>query len=281
VLSSEPLRLTTWLAPSLPLPLFQALADRIGQWTGRPVQLTSDTVWSGPRPWLHDPFESGEVDVGFLCAPSWAWLAARPAPSIVAVPALPVPLDARARGRPVYFSDVIVPRDGAPSFEALRGGRWAYNDPCSLSGWFALKARVGDVSAYFREVVQSGSHLASIRLVAEGAVDAAAIDSTVLSWVLAAEPALREQIRIVASWGPHPIQPVVARAGLGQPALAHIASALRSFDPAEGGRSALASFGVAGFVGGEPEPVPEELMRTFAQEGGRSWTSQEMAPAGS
>jgi phosphonate transport system substrate-binding protein len=278
VLSCKPLRLTTWLAPSLPLPLFQRLADRIGQRTGRPVQLTSDTAWSGPRPWLHDPFESGEVDVGFMCAPSWAWLAARPAPSIVAVPALPVPLDPRACGAPVYFSDVIVPRAGAESFEALRGGRWAYNDPCSLSGWFALRARVGEVSAFFREVVQSGSHLASIELVARGQVDGAAIDSTVLSWVMASQPALREQIRIVTSWGPHPIQPVVARAGLGQAMLERIAQALCSFDPADGERSVLAPYGMAGFVGGEPAPVPEELVRTFSQEGTSSSTSQRMAP---
>jgi phosphonate transport system substrate-binding protein len=256
-----PLRLTTWLAPSLPLSLFQLLADRIGQWTGQSVQLTSDTAWSGPRPWLHDPFESGEVDVGFLCAPSWAWLAARPVPSVVAVRALPVPVDPRAGGRPVYFSDVIVPRAGADRFEALRGGRWAYNDPCSLSGWFALRARVGEVETFFREVVQSGSHLASIDLVASGQVDGAAIDSTVLSWVMAARPELHEKVRIVASWGPHPIQPVVARATLEEAVLQRITQALCSLEPA-----ALAPYGLAAFVGGEPLPISEELMRTFSQQ---------------
>lgn len=253
-----PLRLKTWLAPSLPLGLFQALADRISAHLLRPVELASETRWSGPQPWLDDPFARGEVDVGFLCAPSWTWLASRPEPSVVPVPAMPVPLDPRAGGRAVYFSDVIVPADGAPAFADLRGRRWAYNDPCSLSGWFALKARVGDLDAFFGSVTQSGSHLRSIRMVAAGEVDGAAIDSTVLGWVLAADPGLRERIRVVASLGPHPIQPVVARAALGAPTVAAIGAALRTFSP--GGRE-LAAYGIAGFREGEPEPLAPDLLQ--------------------
>ncbi len=233
------------------------MADRISLALDRPVSLASETRWSGPQPWLDDPFARGEVDVGFLCAPSWTWLASRPQPSVVAVPAMPVPLDPRSAGRPVYFSDVIVPVGGARSLAELAGRSWAYNDPCSLSGWFALEARVGDIHAYFGDVVQSGSHLRSIAMVAAGEVDGAAIDSTVLGWVLAADPGLRERIRVVASLGPHPIQPVVARAGLGGPTIAAIGAALRTFAP---GGGELAAFGMAGFCAGEPEPLAPELL---------------------
>jgi hypothetical protein len=249
-----PLRLRTWLAPSLPFALFEVLAERIAGYTGRPVALTSDPTWSGPRPWLADPVATGEVDIRALCAPSPAGLASRPLPSVVAVPALPVPTDPRAAGRPVYFSDVIVRADGPRHFSELRGTRWAYNDPCSLSGWFALKANVGDVTEFFAEVVQSGSHLASIRAVADGLADASAIDSTVLGRVLAADPELRQRLRILTSWGPHPIQPVVARAALGPEVIAAVGAALRTLGARE-----LGAFGLAGFVDEAPAALDQAL----------------------
>src|SRR5688572_7348720 len=93
-----PLRVRTWLAPSLPLALFETLADRIALHTGRHVELSSEPTWSGPLPWLDDPFARGEVDVGFICAPSYGWLSAQTRPSVVPVRALPVPTDPRAMG---------------------------------------------------------------------------------------------------------------------------------------------------------------------------------------
>ena len=55
----------------------------------------------------------------------------------------PVFADERARGKPVYFCDVIVRRDSpARSFWDLKGGTWAYIDPCSLSGHGGLGARL-------------------------------------------------------------------------------------------------------------------------------------------
>ena len=45
-------------------------------------------------------------------------------------------------------------------------------------------------------------------------VDAAIIDSNVLRIKLRFTPELRRQLRVVESWGPFPIQPVVIRSGL-------------------------------------------------------------------
>lgn len=274
----RPLRITTWLAPSLPLSLFERVAERIGRLLRVPIILAADASRSGPEPWVDDPFASGEVDVGFLCAPSWWWLSNRDAPSVVPVAAQPVPLDERARGRPVYFSDVIVPSGGAPTFDALRGGRWAYNDSCSLSGWFSLESRVGDPRRWFGEVLDTGSHLASVDAVADGRADGAAIDSTVLGWLRNAEPGLFERIRIVTSFGPHPIQPVVARAGLPPSTIAAIGAALCTFDPSAGPRSPLARYGLAGFVPQPPEPLSDTLVAAFAR--AMAAHPRALAPAG-
>lgn len=109
-----------------------------------------------------------------------------------------------------------------------------------------------------------GSHLASLDLVAAGAADGAAIDSTVLGWVSAQRPELRERVRVVASWGPHPIQPVVARATLPGETVRAVAAALRTFDPRTGPAGELARFGIAGYVAGEPEPLPAEILRALS-----------------
>jgi phosphonate transport system substrate-binding protein len=47
-------------------------------------------------------------------------------------------------------------------------------------------------------------------MVADGLVDASAVDCQVLSIVLAAEPGLGARLRVVDTLGPAPIQPVVA-----------------------------------------------------------------------
>ena len=52
-----------------------------------------------------------EADVGFMCAPGYLWLAERTPPSVELVGAACVFDDPRNAGRPVYFSDLIVPED--------------------------------------------------------------------------------------------------------------------------------------------------------------------------
>jgi ABC-type phosphate/phosphonate transport system substrate-binding protein len=230
------LKLVTWLAPSLPLELFLSIAARLETVLGRPTSLRSETRTSAPPPDEPDPFTTGEADIGFLCAPGFVWLSRRRPCPVALVPAAPVFDDPRNGGRPVHFSDVVVRRDHrAQSLADLRGGVFAYNDDCSLSGWLCMIERLG--TAFFRGYLATGSHVASLEQVVAGGADAAAIDSNVL---LRQPAALRARLRRVASWGPHPIQPVVARLGLPVP---DIAQALLSMqDPA------LAGVGVRGFA---------------------------------
>jgi phosphonate transport system substrate-binding protein len=62
-------------------------------------------------------------------------------------------------------------------------------------------------------VVEAGFHQRAIRLVHSGAVDAAAIDSQVLAIELRDHPELAG-LRVVGSFGPSTIQPVVAASRL-------------------------------------------------------------------
>jgi ABC-type phosphate/phosphonate transport system substrate-binding protein len=246
----RPLRLLTYLAPSVPLAFFEVLAKLLEGALGCPTTLSQETATSGPPKGQRDPFSAGLADVGFVCSPAFLWMRDQSSPSVELVPAAPVIADPRANGRPVYFSDVVVRRDSpARSLSALRGRSWAYNDACSLSGYFSLLrelARRGESTRFFSELRCSGSHLDSLELVASGAVDAAAIDSSVL--LLAARRGLARDLRVIESWGPFPIQPVVARATLPAALRARIADALLALGRDPTARAALAEHGVEGFA---------------------------------
>jgi len=156
------LRLVSYLAPSLPEGLFVAVATRIAEATGLTTSLRFQIRTSAPPPGEVDPFSSGEADIGFLCSPGYVWMTDLQPPAVRLLAAAPVFDDPRTEGRPVYFSDVVVAH-GSPAirFEDLRGGTWAFNDPCSWSGYLNLLLRLCDVGGapFFRALRESGSHL--------------------------------------------------------------------------------------------------------------------------
>ena len=100
---------------------------------------------------------------------------------------------------------------------------------------------------------------------AKGGADGASIDSNVLSILQGQTPTLGDEVRVLESWGPYPIQPVVVRADL-DPALkvALRESLLRTEDDPLT-RPKLEAFGVKRFVavgeedydaGRLPQPSP-------------------------
>lgn len=247
---TAPLRFLTYLAPSLPAELFRLVGERIGRVLDVPVTVAVDMTKSGPRFDEVDPFTTGRADVGFVCAPSYAWLQARTPPPVELIEATFVFDDERAGRAPVYFSDVIVAASSPLTSGDLLNATWAYNDDTSLSGYYSLPDRLRERRPEL--LLRSGSHVESIALVAAGEVDAAAIDSNALALALRAEnpPA----VRVVDTWGPYPIQPIVARAGLGDATRAGIAAALLSWDTAP----ELGRFGVAGFAAVAPAHYLED-----------------------
>jgi phosphonate transport system substrate-binding protein len=75
-------------------------------------------------------------------------------------------------------------------------------------------AEIDEALSFFDRISCSGSYLNSMEMIVRGEVDAAAVDSEVLRFKLRASPGLRERLRVLESWIPFPIQPVVLRSGL-------------------------------------------------------------------
>jgi phosphonate transport system substrate-binding protein len=198
-----------------------------------------------------------------MCAPPYLWLRDRDPSPVVLVEAGLVFADPRTWGRPVYFADLVVRHDAAvSSFAHLGGGRLAYNDRCSLSGYYSLLERLADFGGTgFADLACSGSHQESLEQVLDGRVDAAAIDSNVLNLQVRADRSLTERLRVIESWGPFAVQPIVARADLPAALVQAITQALLEAPTDPAVRAALGGYGVAGLTAiSEAAYEPERLL---------------------
>jgi phosphonate transport system substrate-binding protein len=209
-MSSHSIRFATFLAPNM-RPVYQGVADYVGQRLGCQTELTVGASF--------EDFARGVVDVGFICGLPYVELTRstrsdkgdEPPVELLAAPVLQ---GERYQGLPIYFSDVVVRRDSPYStFTELRGCAWAFNDPDSHSGYNITRYTLvclGETHGFFGRVVEAGFHQEAVRMVADGRVDASAIDSQVLAIELREHPELAERVRIIDVLGPATIQPVVA-----------------------------------------------------------------------
>lgn len=202
------LRAITFLAPNM-LPVHRYLMDALGRALGCAVELKVG----------QDYTEVLQADLAFICGLPYVLYreAHAAAPAFEALVA-PVLRGERFQNRPIYFSDVIVHRDSPfQTFADLRGCSWAYNEPLSQSGYgitrYTLLMR-GEITRFFSRVVQTGFHQRSIRMVATREVDASAVDVQVLAIELREHPQYGERLRVIDSFGPSTIQPLVAAAHL-------------------------------------------------------------------
>ena len=205
----DTLRFATYLAPNV-YETYAFIARYVGEKIGLPAQLTVGQSFNA--------FACGQVDVGFLCGLPYTQLADSPDSSIELL-AAPVLHGERYQRRPIYFSDVVVRKDSPyTSFDDLRGCDWAYNQRTSHSGWnivcYNLRQH-GETFDYFSELVETGSHLRSLSLVLDGVLDATAIDSQVLDVFCLQHPEQAKSLRVVETFGPSPIPPVVIASTLG------------------------------------------------------------------
>lgn len=251
------LRAVTFLAPGIPHAFFDAVMRSLASSLRCDVALASETRHSGPMRREDDPFRQGRADLGFVCSPSFAWLRDQSEPSIELLPAGFVFRDPRHRGEPVYYSEAVVRADSTVRQLAdLEHRTWGFNDPSSLSGYHAPLERLAEAGLgrdYFGEWVRTGSHNASLAAILAGEIDGAAIDSIALAHWGRVHPELRRRVRVVESWGPFPIQPVVVRSALEESRKQAITDALLGIDA---GREGLAAFGFDGCV-----PVEDSFYR--------------------
>ena len=136
---------------------------------------------------------------------------------------------------PAYASAVVVAENSpARRLEDLRGGVCAINGWDSHSGMNALRALIAPLSGggrFFARIAVSGSHRASLAMVARGAADVAAIDCVVHALLLRHRSAAVAGTRPLGHTPRAPAPPFVTRAAFGDATVARLRAALfRAFD---------------------------------------------------
>lgn len=205
-----------------------------------------------PRSWRKRlaAFDAGEISICWMCGTQYVWRADSAGPRVRLL-ACPVPAEAEAQGRPVYFSDVIV---GASSsyrdWDSLRGSRLAFNEAQSYSGYWTLRRALEGrrLEEYFGMALAAGSHSTALRWVLAGQADCAAIDCTVLAAELRREPDLARRFRVIRRLGPAPAPPWVASASFPEALFARCQQALLALGEDEATAAKLRAIGYLGFA---------------------------------
>jgi ABC-type phosphate/phosphonate transport system substrate-binding protein len=112
------------------------------------------------------------------------------------------------------YSSVIVARGGGPvrTLADARGGRAVYNTADSMSGHLALRAMIAPFAggrAFFGSVAESGTHVRSMEMVANGVADIAAIDAVTFALVRRVRPEAVAPLAVIARGPPVPALPYV------------------------------------------------------------------------
>jgi len=127
-------------------------------------------------------------------------------------------------------SFIIAGRDaGIHTLEDLRGTVAAINSPDSNSGANLFRAAIAPLavgSPFFADVLQTGSHGASIDAVAQGAADCAAIDCITFANIHRFDPERVEAVRIVGETPSGPGLPFITAADASDRKVALIRDAL-------------------------------------------------------
>lgn len=223
---------------------YATLARELGAAIGAGAELLHGKTYRE----VNELLVTGRLDAAFLCTGGYLELAARVPVEILAVP--------RVGGRTSYRSLLLVrERSGARSILDLKGRRFAFSDPLSLSGHlyprWRLRAAGLDPDAFFARAEFLGSHDRSIQAVRREVVDAAAVDSLVYEALRAKGGAAG--LRVLESSPELGIPPVVARASLPGSRRGRYREALLRLHERELARAALSRIGIERFVEAPPD----------------------------
>jgi phosphonate transport system substrate-binding protein len=220
--SSLHLVLTPSQKPTDLLASGEEFAQVLGKLIGMPVRVTVASDYAA----VIEALRNRSADLAFV-HPGGYVLASREAKARIVAKNL-------WHGKSSFTARIYVRRDsGIKTVEDLRGKTIAFVDPASSSGYvypMVLLIRRGlvtnrDPKTFFKEVVFSGAHDASMRALLNGHVDAIASFDLAREQYLK-DPAERERIVFVAETEPIPEAGIAARDGLDPAVVAKVRAAL-------------------------------------------------------
>ena len=186
---------------------YREFLDYIEEKLGRKVEYIDKEKYDE----INKLMKSGDIDVAFVCSGPYVDGHREFGMELLVAP--------QAYGKTVYYSYIIVHKDGPiKSLEELRGKKFAFTDPLSNTGKIVpdyMLSRMNETAdTFFKQYILTYAHDKSIKAVAQGVVDGAAVDSLIWEYVNRIHPEITSKTRIVRKSSPYAIPPVVVRKGL-------------------------------------------------------------------
>jgi len=223
---------------------YSQLKGYIEKRLGQPVQLIDRDNYDEMNLLL----ETKDIDAAFVCAGPYVEGKERFGMQLLAMPLV--------NGKPVYYAYIIVPA-GSPArkFEDLRGKAFAFTDPKSNTGKLVptyMLSRMNETPQHFFGKVEfTYGQDKSIRAVAEGIVDGAAVDSLIWDYLALKHPELIAKTRILLRSEPYGIPPFVVRPGIDVGLKKRLQQILLHAADDEEGRRILKGMMIDRFVAGD------------------------------
>jgi phosphonate transport system substrate-binding protein len=148
----------------------------------------------------------GKIDMAFVCGGPYIEGHDKFGLELLAAP--------QVDGETVYYSYIIVHKDSLINrVEELRGKAFVFVDPISNTGkiypTYLLKTMGETPETFFKEYIYSYAHDTSIRAVAEGIVDAGAVDSLIWNYMDKSRSQFTQNTKIIKISPAYGIPPVV------------------------------------------------------------------------
>jgi phosphonate transport system substrate-binding protein len=240
----------------------RTISDYLSERTGFHTKFINDISWQERESLL----DANKIEIAWICGLPYI-LRANQAASSIELLAAPVMQGDRYRNQPIYYSDIVVHRDSHfQTFADLRGTSWADNESGSHSGYNLIRYHLATLSnnlSYFSEMIESGSHLASLQMILERKIDASAIDSIVLEVELRRSPSLSTNLRIIKTLGPSPVPPLVIKRSLSKETKIYLRELLIHMHEEPDGQTILSHLKLARFV--QVEDTDYDVIRYMTQ----------------
>lgn len=220
---------------------YQDLLAYLGDQLGMPVELVPGKTYAE----INDMVRSGSVTLALVCTNPYLQGQQDFGMELLAAPVV--------NGSSTYYSYAVV-RSGSPfqSFADLRGYTFAFSDPLSNSGRLAplyALALMGETpESFFSRTIFTYAHDNSIKAVANGLVDGAAVDSLVYEYWARLDSEFVKRTRVIEKWGPFGINPLVVSPGIDPVLKEHLRSLLLNMDQDPEGRDILDSLFIDRFT---------------------------------
>lgn len=230
------------LSPRETLTVYQPLLDYLEGELGSSVVLLQRKTYKE----VNELVEHGGADVAFVCSGGYVAGNQSFGMELLAIP--------KVKGEITYRSYIIAgSKVDVDSIVGLQGRSFAFTDPMSFSGRMAPVYMLNTLGIngdhFFGRTFFTYSHDNAIKSVADGIVDAAAVDSMIFDQAIGRDPKLAKSMKIIDKSFAVGNPPVVVHAGLDPQLKAKLQNLLLTMEDSNVGQKALASLRYDEFIG--------------------------------